>query len=111
MDIREKIEELWEKITADDGILERFEEEPIKTVEKLLGIDLPDEKLRELVAALMAKLKMENIDDKLDALADKLDDKLDILKGKVDADAIDDKLDDLTDKLEGKLGGLFGKKN
>ena len=111
MDIREKIEELWEKISSDDGILERFEDEPVKTVEKLLGIDLPDEKLRELVAALMVKLNVENIDDKLDGLADKLDDKLDALKAKVDVDAIDDKLDDLSDKLEGKLGGLFGKKN
>ena len=66
MDIREKIEELWEKITADDGILDRFTDEPIKTVEELLGIDLPDEKLRELVAALKAKLNMEAVDDKLD---------------------------------------------
>ena len=111
MDIREKIEELWEKITADDGILDRFEDEPVKTVEELLGVDLLDEKLRELVAALKVKLKMETIDDKLDGLADKLDDKLDALKTKIDADAIDDKLDDLTDKLEDKLGGLFGKRN
>ena len=111
MDIREKIEELWEKIAADDGVLDRFKDEPIKTVEELLGIDLPDEKLRELVAALKAKLDMEAIDDKLDGLADKLDDKLDALKGKVDMDAIDDKLDNLADKLEGKLSGLFGKKN
>ena len=111
MDIREKIEELWEKITADDGILDRFTDEPIKTVEELLGIDLPDEKLRELVAALKAKLNMEAVDDKLDNLADKLDDKLDVLKTKVDMEAIDDKLDGLADKLEGKLNGLFGKKS
>ena len=101
MDIKEKIEELWEKITADDGILEQFKEAPVQTVEKLLGIDLPDEKLREIVTA---------IDAKLDVLADQLDDKLDALKTRVDMDAVDDKLDVLADKLEDKLGGLFGKK-
>ena len=52
MDIREKIEELWEKLTADDGILEQFKDAPVQTVEKLLGIDLPDEKIREIVAAI-----------------------------------------------------------
>ena len=110
MDIKEKIEELWAKITADDGILEQFKDDPIKTAEKLLGVDLPDEKLREIVAAIKAKLDMDAIDEKLDGLADKLDDKLDVLKTKVDMDAIDEKLDGLADKLEGKLGGLFGKK-
>ena len=110
MDIKEKLEALWEKITCDDGILEKFEEAPVKTVEELLGVDLPDEKIKEIVAAIKAKLKMEAIDDKLDILADKLDDKLDALKTKVDMDAIDDKLDTLADKLDDKLGELFGKK-
>lgn len=110
MDIKEKIEELWAKITADDGILEQFKEAPIQTVEQLLGIDLPDEKISEIVTAIKAKLDMDAIDAKLDVLADKLDDKLDVLKTKVDMDAIDEKLDGLADKLEGKLGGLFGKK-
>ena len=111
MDIKAKIEELLEKITADNGLLEQFMKAPVKTVEELLGIDLPDEKIREIVAAIKAKLDLETIDDKLDCLADKLDDKLDVLKTKVDMEAIDDKLDGLADKLEGKLGGLFGKKN
>ena len=110
MDIKEKIEELWEKITADDGILEQFKEAPVQTVEKLLGIDLPDEKLREIVTAIKAKVDMDAIDAKLDVLADQLDDKLDALKTRVDMDAVDDKLDVLADKLEDKLGSLFGKK-
>ena len=118
MDIKEKIEELWEKLTADDGVLEQFKEAPVKTVEDLLGVDLPDEKVREIVAAIKAKLNLEAIDDKLDVLADKLEGKLDGLKQKVDMDVVDDKLDVMADKLEDKLeslgdklGGLFGKKN
>ena len=61
MDIREKIEELWEKLTADDGILEQFTDAPVQTVEKLLGIDLPDEKIREIVAAIKAKLDLDDV--------------------------------------------------
>lgn len=99
MDIKEKIEELWEKITADDGILEQFKEDPVKTVEELLGIDLPDEKIKEIVAAIKAKVNLEKIDDALDGL-----------KEKVDLDQIDEKLDVLADKLEDKLEGFFGKK-
>ena len=38
MDMKEKIEELWAKITADDGVLEQFKDDPIKTVESLLGM-------------------------------------------------------------------------
>ncbi|MBQ3532893.1 MAG: hypothetical protein IJA51_04215 [Oscillospiraceae bacterium] len=99
MEIKEKIEELWEKITADDGILEQFKEEPVKTVEELLGIDLPDEKIKEIAAAIKAKINMEKIDDALDSL-----------KEKVDLDQIDEKLDVLADKLEDKLEGFFGRK-
>ena len=99
MDIKEKIEELWEKITADDGILEQFKEDPVKTVEELLGIDLPDEKIKEIAAAIKAKINMEKIDDALDSL-----------KEKVDLDQIDEKLDVLADKLEDKLEGFFGRK-
>ena len=94
MDMKEKIEELWAKITTDDGVLEQFKDDPIKTVEKLLGIDLPDEKIREIVMAIKTKVDMDAIDAKLDVLADQLDDKLDAL----------------ADKLGNKLGGLFGKK-
>ena len=69
MDMKEKIEELWAKITADDGVLEQFKDDPIKTVESLLGIDLPDEKLREVAAAIKAKVDMDAIDAKLDVFA------------------------------------------
>ena len=36
MDIKEKIEDLVEKITKDDELKEMFEKEPIKAVEKVI---------------------------------------------------------------------------
>ena len=109
-EIKELIEKAVDLLQKDPALMENFKKNPIKVVEKLLGIDLPDEKLREIVTAIKAKVDMDAIDAKLDVLADQLDDKLDALKTRVDMDAVDDKLDVLADKLEDKLGSLFGKK-
>ncbi len=55
-DVKEKIEELTERIQGDKSILENFEKDPIQTIEKLIGIDLPDEQLKPLVSGIQAKL-------------------------------------------------------
>ena len=83
MDIKAKIEEFVEKIKGDKDLLASFKSDPIKTVEKLLGIDLPDEQVKKIVDGIKVKLNL---------------------------DGITDKIDDIGDKLEGVLGGLFGGK-
>ncbi len=83
MDIKAKIEEFVEKIKGDKDLMKNFKEEPVKTVEKLLGVDLPDEQIEKLVDGIKAKLKLDDVTDKIEGLGD---------------------------KLEGALGGLFGKK-
>ena len=55
-DVKGKIEELVEKIQKDPVKLKSFQADPIKTVEGLLGVNLPDEKLQPLVAGIKAKL-------------------------------------------------------
>ncbi len=72
MDIKAKIEELVEKIQGDKNLLENFKKEPIPTVEKLLGIDLPDDKLEALVDGIKAKLDLDKLDDMLGGIGDKL---------------------------------------
>ena len=42
-DIKEKIEELAEKIMKDSALQTQFKKDPVKAVEKLLGVDLPDD--------------------------------------------------------------------
>ena len=44
-DVKEKVEELVKKLQSDPSLLKNFEQDPIKTIEKLVGVDLPDEKL------------------------------------------------------------------
>ena len=67
-DVKAKIEELVEKIQKDPALLKRFQSDPIKTVEGLLGVDLPDEKLQPLVAGIKAKLAAGDIGDMLGGL-------------------------------------------
>ncbi len=68
MDIKEKIEELVEKIKNDDDLLKNFKEEPVKTIEKLIGIDLPDDQIEKLIDGIKAKLTFDNVTDLLGGL-------------------------------------------
>ena len=46
-------------------MLKRFQDDPIKTLETLTGIDLPDEQLKPVVAAVKAKLATADLGDVL----------------------------------------------
>lgn len=67
-DIKEKIEELAKKVKDDPKLMKGFQKEPIKTVEGLLGIDLPEDQLKPLVAGIQTKLAATSIGDKLEGL-------------------------------------------
>lgn len=67
-DVKKQIEELAEKLQKDPVLLKGFQSDPIKTVEKLLGVDLPDDKLQPLVAGVKAKLAATDLGGKLDGL-------------------------------------------
>ena len=68
LDIKGKVEDIVEKIKEDPALLAEFQKEPVKAIEKVLGIDLPDEKLQPLVAGVKAKLASGEIGDVLDGL-------------------------------------------
>ena len=68
MDIKAKIEELVNRIQSDEKLREQFTKDPVKAVEGLIGIDLPDEQLKPLVDGIKAKLTV----DGLSGAADKL---------------------------------------
>ena len=45
INIKEKVEELVQKIQSDTDILDKFQAYHIATLEELVGIDLPNEQL------------------------------------------------------------------
>ena len=63
MDIREKIEAIVDKIKADKNFAAKFQKDPIKAVEGVLGVDLPDELIEKIVDGVKAKIKLEDLGD------------------------------------------------
>ncbi len=64
MDIQKIISDVLAKLQGDDGLLANFKAEPIKTIEGLIGIDLPDEQLEAVVKGVMAKIDIEEVAEK-----------------------------------------------
>ena len=59
MDIKAKVNELVDKIKQNPQMLERFRKEPVKVVEELLGVDLPDDQISQLADMVKAKIDLE----------------------------------------------------
>ena len=68
IDIKEKIEELVEKIKKNPAMLKKFNTEPVKVVEELVGIDLPDDLVEKIVDGVKAKITLDKVGDALGAL-------------------------------------------
>ncbi len=50
------------------NIKEQFEKEPVKVIEKVIGIDMPDDVVIKIVDGVKAKLTMDNASKAADAL-------------------------------------------
>lgn len=87
--ITDMIEAAVKKLQADDDLMAQFQKEPVKALEKLLGIDLPEEQIQAVLTGIKTKLKLDDLNlDNLAGLAE-------LAKS---ADAL------------GSLGKLFGNK-
>ena len=65
MDIKVKIEDLVSKIKADKNLMTKFKEDPIKVVEDLIGVDLPNEKIEKIIDGIKAKISIDDAKDGL----------------------------------------------
>ena len=61
MDIKAKIEELVEKIKNDKDLQSQFTKDPIAAIEKLIGIDLPDEQIKAIADGVKAKISLDKL--------------------------------------------------
>lgn len=60
MDIKEKINEIVDKIKSDKGFASKFKDDPVKALESVLGVDLPDDQIEALINGVKTKI---NLDD------------------------------------------------
>lgn len=60
--IKEKIDEIVEKIKNDKDIAKKFRNDPVTTVEGLIGIDLPNDQIEKIIDGIKAKIALDKID-------------------------------------------------
>jgi hypothetical protein len=60
-DIKAKIEEIVKKVQSDPKMLEKFNSQPTKTVEGLIGADLPEDTIDPIVEGGKAKIAADGI--------------------------------------------------
>jgi hypothetical protein len=68
MDIKAQIEKVVEMVTKDKSLLTQFQAEPVKAVEKVIGIDLPDEIINKVVDGVKSKITVDKLSDTFDAI-------------------------------------------
>lgn len=61
MDIKEKIEEVTNKIKNDPDLMKKFQENPVQAVEGIIGMDLPDDQVNGLIDAVKAKITVDGV--------------------------------------------------
>ena len=61
MDLKQKIEELVERVKDDKALQSQLMKDPVAAVEKLLGIDLPEEQIKQIAEGVMAKISLQKL--------------------------------------------------
>ena len=68
MDIKATVEKTVKKLMDDPKLLKKFEKEPVKVIEELIGVDLPDDQIEKVVDAVKAKINLDSLSSKLGGL-------------------------------------------
>lgn len=65
MDIKAKIEEIVAKVKNDPQFAENFKNDPVKAVEAVIGVDLPDDIVEKVTSGAKAALTADKANDLL----------------------------------------------
>jgi len=68
MDIKAKAEEIIKKVQSDKDFQAKFLKDPVKAVEEVTGVDLPDDQINKIIDLVKAKIDI----DKVASIAGKL---------------------------------------
>ena len=68
MDIKAKIEQAAKKLLSDKNLMAKFEKNPASVIEELIGVDLPDDMVNQLIDGIKAKIKLDQIGNALGGL-------------------------------------------
>ena len=65
LDVLEIVEKAVKKILKDEKLQKQFLDEPVKALEKVLDVDLPDELLEPVIDGIKTKIKADQVADTL----------------------------------------------
>ena len=60
--MKEKIEKILDKIKNDKDFMKKFKENPVSAVEEVLGVDLPEDQINNIIETVKAKIKIDESD-------------------------------------------------
>lgn len=78
-DLFDRIEDIVNELKTDKELQKKFKDEPVKALEEVLGVNLPDEMVEKLIESVKGKIEEKGIDDKIEAIGDKIEGFLDKL--------------------------------
>ena len=68
MDIKAKIEQVVSKLMSDKALLTKFNQNPVAVIEQLVGVDLPDDLVNQIIDGIKAKITVEQVGNVLGGL-------------------------------------------
>lgn len=68
MDLKEQISRITAEISGNPDIKEEFEKEPVKVIEKVAGVDLPDDIVMKIIDGVKAKLTVDSVSKVADSI-------------------------------------------
>ena len=68
MGVKGQINKIVEEISKNPNIKKEFEKEPVKVIEKVIGIDLPDDVVMKIIDGVKAKMTIDGVSKAADAL-------------------------------------------
>lgn len=68
MDIKDKIEDIIDKVKSDKNFAANFKKDPIQAVESILGVNLPEDQVKAVIESVKAKISLDKADDVLDSI-------------------------------------------
>ena len=70
MEIKAKIEQAVAKLMKDKNLRKKFDTNPTAVIEEIIGVDLPDEIVDQIIAGIRAKLAQDKLGIMLSGLGD-----------------------------------------
>ncbi len=61
MDIKAKIDEVVNKVQSDPSLMEKFQSNPVQAVEGIIGVDLPDDIINNIIDGVKTKISFDGI--------------------------------------------------